>query len=455
MDASWKPDTTAAVDLALIHGLLQYGADGALGHCPLMLVPTELERDRLAQLQDLTAPSSLLFHRVAQRLDFLAEQLQETAAADEYTGFLLQLAQASQGDLPDLRLLIMRNDYFVTQPDAAGVVQVRQVEFNSMAASYGGLAGRMAQFQKVWGQACGADWDVVPQDPAVGMAEAIAAARDRYGVPGAAVLFVVQPQERNVFDQRILEAALRDRGIPVIRAGLAELGEAAQLRAGHLVLRGQTIAVAYFRAGYRPDEYDSEVARDGLRRIAHSSAIAVPDLPTHLAGTKKIQQVLTDPATLRQFLDEPDAARLEQAFALIVPLAAEITWRGETLTARDAAIRFPADFVLKPQREGGGFNLYGEQMRDCLTTLPPHEYPAYILMERIRPAVQPGWALRGGELWQGDTVSEIGMFGVLLGSQDTVDLNQGVGYLVRTKPQDVDEGGISAGYGYLNGLAIA
>jgi glutathione synthase len=455
MDASWKPDTTAAVDLALIHGLLQYGPDGVLGHCPLMLVPTQLERDRLTQLQDLTAPSSLLFHRVAQRLDFLADQLQQTAAADEFTGFLLNLAQATQGDRPDWRLSIMRNDYFVTQPDAAGAVQVRQVEFNPMAASYGGLAGRMAQFQRVWGQACGAAWDVVPQDPAVGMAEAIAAARDRYGVPGAAVLFVVQPQERNVFDQRILEAALRDREIPVIRAGLAELGEAAQLREGHLVLHGHTIAVAYFRAGYRPDEYDHEGARAGLRQIARSSAIAVPDLPTHLAGTKKIQQVLTHPAILRQFLDEADAARLEQAFALIVPLDAEITWRGETLSAQAAAIRYPADFVLKPQREGGGFNLYGEQMRDCLTNLSPSEYPAYILMERIRPAVQPSWALRAGQLWQGDTVSEIGMFGVFLGRKEAVDLNREVGYLVRTKPQDVDEGGISAGYGYLNGLAIA
>lgn len=37
------------------------------------------------------------------------------------------------------------------------------------------------------------------------MSLAISKAHAAYGVPGASVLFVVQPQERNVFDQRLLE----------------------------------------------------------------------------------------------------------------------------------------------------------------------------------------------------------------------------------------------------------
>lgn len=49
----------------------------------------------------------------------------------------------------------------------------------------------------------------------------------------------------------------------------------------------------------------------------------------------------------------------------------------------------PEDFVLKPQREGGGNNMYGEQLQQRLgqgTGLA-----AYILMQRIRPPInRPG-----------------------------------------------------------------
>jgi glutathione synthase len=52
------------------------------------------------------------------------------------------------------------------------------------------------------------------------------------------------------------------------------------------------------------------------------------------------------------------------------------------------AVERPQDFVLKPQREGGGNNLYGEEMVHALTTMTPSELSAFILMDRIRPPEQ-------------------------------------------------------------------
>lgn len=45
----------------------------------------------------------------------------------------------------------------------------------------------------------------------------------------------------------------------------------------------------------------------------------------------------------------------------------------------------PEDFVLKPQREGGGNNLYGAQILERLSQR--RGLAAYILMQRIRPPI--------------------------------------------------------------------
>ena len=51
------------------------------------------------------------------------------------------------------------------------------------------------------------------------------------------------------------------------------------------------------------------------------------------------------------------------------------------------ACRDPGSFVLKPQREGGGNNLYGEQL--ALRLADPSGLGAFILMQRIRPPQLP------------------------------------------------------------------
>ena len=54
----------------------------------------------------------------------------------------------------------------------------------------------------------------------------------------------------------------------------------------------------------------------------------------------------------------------------------------EVLKQADAR---PQDFVLKPQREGGGNNLYGEALQERIGD--PRGLAAYILMQRIRPPI--------------------------------------------------------------------
>lgn len=446
-----KADATTAVDIALAYALLQRTETGSLTHCPLMLAPTPINQGLITQLDSLAKPLAFLIHQVANNLEFLVEQLQSTAASDEYTGFLLSLAQQEPRSPDSLRFSITRSDYFMTEQQQG----LRQVEFNTIAASYIGLSEKITEFHHIWGHICNETWDLLPNKPITIVADAFVKVFQEYNVADACVLFVVQPDERNVFDQRLLEIALAERGIRVIRASLEAIAEQGELRQGHLIFKGEVAAITYFRAGYRPDELESKITRQGRQLIAQSTTVSVPDLPTHLAGTKKIQQVLTNPQILKLFLEPEDIALVSKVFANIYTLDQQIEFNSQVMSAQDAAIAHPEQFVLKPQREGGGFNLYDQELRNCLQNITTEESNAYILMERLSPPIFPGWGMRHGEIWQGKVVDEIGQYGVLIAQGDRIITNCSAGYLVRTKLSDANEGGISAGYGHLNSLVKA
>ena len=86
--------------------------------------------------------------------------------------------------------------------------------------------------------------------------------------------------------------------------------------------------------------------------------------------------------------------------------------------------------------------------------MTPSELKAHVLMERIRPRNHPAWLMVQGQSEYTSCVSEIGRYGVLLANRGTIELNSDCGYLVRTKSEDVNEGGVCAGYSCLNTLCL-
>jgi len=85
------------------------------------------------------------------------------------------------------------------------------------------------------------------------------------------------------------------------------------------------------------------------------------------------------------------------------------------------AIENPSHFVLKPQREGGGNNVYGENVRTAVQSMKnSEERSAWILMERILPPLQQNYMVRPGDGKNtcppiSDVVGELGIFGVVIG----------------------------------------
>lgn len=443
-----------AVDFALLHGLLKKSPEGLLLHTPFALTPCPIDPESHQILERLTPPFNRLVHAVSRDLAFMQEVLGEVALTDEFTGALLDLAKSSASS-QTLQFQITRSDYFLQARADGDSPIARQVELNTISSSYLGAAARLYHLHLHLLAGTPLGEALLANDPLKGLAEGFEQALQAYGHAGSIVLMIVQPGEGNVFDQRLLELALRERGISVRRMTLNEISEHGKLHEGHLSVGGQVAAIVYFRAGYTPDDFTPPGAFKGRELIENSSAISVPNVATQLAGTKKVQQVLTKGSTLRKFCSEDDAAAMEATFAGIYGLEDELVAPQGSQPAWKAAMDAPQEFVLKPQREGGGNNLYDEELVAFLASASQEKRKAYILMERIRPIPHPAVVVAAGKAQELTGVSEIGRFGVYLANDSKELLNLDAGYLVRTKGQDVREGGVTAGFAYLNSLASA
>ena len=77
----------------------------------------------------------------------------------------------------------------------------------------------------------------------------------------------------------------------------------------------------------------------------------------------------------------------------------------------------PERFVLKPQRKGGGNNVYGEDIRPFLAKVKsPVERSQYILMDLIHPPITNNYIIRPGkEAEVSSCLSELGIYGIFVG----------------------------------------
>ena len=477
---------------------------------------------------------------------------------DEFTGMLLTLYEQiylnHDDDDDDMnvhakgadRLGILRSDYMLHSGtknqgnDDNDIVEysIKQVELNTIASSFAGLASSVAKLHGFLTRRMGEEGlqefldvneravmgsssatDVVgggegergvPTSLAmIRLPAAMAVAYDRYcarfnigknsnnnnkdavAISQPVILFVVQPNETNTVDQRLLEFALWDNHeIPVVRMSLGEIHKHVTLdeASGRLTIQNtndgavvvqQEVAVVYFRAGYAPTDYPSGYnTADGSgiewlarERLERGCAAKCPNLGYHLAGTKKVQQELARRGAVEQFFQGDEeagvAAQIRTAFAGLYSLGADAN-EEDMEAVKDVLFNdAQGQYVLKPQREGGGYNYYGENLANKLkenctitvdddgnnndVTLSP-DLSEFILMERLFPPQQRAILLRNGQVeGTGMSISELGCFGAIVSSGDgEVVHNEYAGFLLRTKFSGVDEGGVASGFATLS-----
>jgi glutathione synthase len=222
------------------------------------------------------------------------------------------------------------------------------------------------------------------------------------------------------------------------------------------------VTTVYFRAGYSPDDYPKDEDWSARLHLERSRAIKCPSILTHLAGSKKVQQVLATPHSphLKRFLpDATVASRVLATFAPIYPL--DQSEAGEEAKKLAADPSTAVRYVLKPQREGGGNNIYRKAIPAFLKDLPETHWPAYILMEMIEAPPLKNAILRNGEVQKGGVIGELGVYGVCLwkngsGGDEKGEIleNWEAGYLLRTKGDQSEEGGVAAGFGAVDSCCL-
>lgn len=442
--------------------------------CPLTLLPSPFPRSAFLAAQTVQEDYNLLYHRAAHDYKFLNSALERSVQADDFLQRLWKIYESirSEGAVQPLSLCLARSDYMVDTSSSGPTPQIKQVEMNTISSSMAGLAVAASHMHRYVLQLLGVkdpdeelpciESNLALRVLATGLLHAWeaytrgsdgAAADDRRS---AAVLFLVGKTEANFADQRALQYEVHalDPRVTIVRATFDDVYDSLPLRCERerrLYVHGHEIAVVYMRHGYAPEHYPTEQEWEARLQIERSRAIKCPSVQLHLAGSKKVQQDLARPGRLERLLaDDPAAcARLRATFTGLYSLDQEDD--GDGIMA--VALKNPEKYVMKPQREGGGNNFYGDDIAvQWAAVRGTQDQSAYILMDRIFPMTTRNYRILPGKEnahsngTAVDVISELGVYGAILGSADQVLWNSAGGYLLRTKPQNTNEGGVATGY---------
>ena len=321
------------------------------------------------------------------------------------------------------------------------------------------------------------------------------------------VLVVVQENERNTADQyKLLLELLERHGVLSIRRTLTQLH--ATMRLEHATLGDYSsdrstatrhaaavqprppfavvedkfvVAVAYFRSTYVPADFPNEGAWHTRGAIEESNAVKCPSIPYHLMTFKKMQQLMSNVSAVLTPIsfagDQRKAEAMAEHFVPQYSLNKDKYTRSSEHRQKnddgvviddpeywiDDAAEHPEKYVLKPQLEGGGNLIAGVKMQRMLRETTPADplYQAirreYILMRKIHYPVVTGILFRQDKIHvlEHNVCSELGIYGVTLSAEaGKYLLNEAAGCLVRTKPADVEDGGVMAGVAALDSVRL-
>ncbi|KAF5588015.1 glutathione synthetase [Fusarium pseudocircinatum] len=455
---------------------------------PVTLFPSPFPKQCFAQGKAVQKTYNELYASVSRDEEFLAQVVKEVSDGDEFIRNLWDVHTKVKTE-GYTQASLFRSDYMVHQDTEASKssLQVKQVEFNTIASSFGGLSTHTSALHKYLATAeypildnsiTQGSLDLPENASTRGLAAGIVKAYNIY--PDSelghqkCVIFLVQDGERNIFDQRHLEYQISSSSssIPVFRLPYSQIlqhskiADTSKRQLLYLLPRNPSkiyeVAVIYMRSGYGPSDYPDQRAWEARCHLERSNAIKCPSVLTQLAGTKKVQQILATPrpstesSALSRFIrdDTDEAAELWRTFTNIYPMDSS----DAGLEARKKALdpKICQNYVLKPQREGGGNNIYRGAIPDFLRSVPESHWGSYILMELITPPPVNNIILRNGNLEQGGVICELGIYGTCIWDQSTgkVHHNEEAGYLLRTKGDKSEEGGVAAGFGCMDSCAL-
>ncbi|CAK5085222.1 unnamed protein product [Meloidogyne enterolobii] len=412
---------------------------------PFSFFPSPFPRRLFDQALSVQKALNLLYFKVSWDYEFLKQAHQQVIKSDEFTRRLMSILDIvyKEGIKQPITLLTQRADYmchydgiFTENEINFDKFQLKQIEVNNIAVSMGGLAEKTTKLHRRVFKKMGMNVpnnDVMPvNEPIRTLCEGIYNAWKLLSNPNAILLMVVEKNSQNQFDQRAIEYGLEELSegkMIIIRLTFVECADRLILdeKTFNLLLGDKTVGIVYFRTGYLPEDYASEVAWNARLLMERSTAIKCPWIGLQMANTKKIQQVLSCSGILEKYLTSSN-------------------------DLENDAIQNPQKYVLKPQLEGGGGNYFDKEITEKLQSFTFEMRASHILMQRIRPLIVKNCLIRPFDddnfKKLHNVVSELGIYGSLIGiggKEEEVKLNSVGGHILRTKLENVNEGGIAVG----------
>ncbi|KAI5296597.1 hypothetical protein KEM56_005416, partial [Ascosphaera pollenicola] len=222
-----KPAATFAPKEADPHGCLATNA-------PVTLFPSLFPRSCYDTARAVQKAYNELYAAIPNDEAWLGRIVEELAPVDEFIANLWKIHQTiknGEGYVQDLSAGLFRSDYIAHRPQDSDEPSLKQVEFNTIASSFGGLSSLVTSMHtSLIAHPAGAyppneilAKNRPPENFAVKtLASGLAAAHSAYGPAKSdeklptCILFIVQNGERNIYDQLALSSQLKEvHHIPV------------------------------------------------------------------------------------------------------------------------------------------------------------------------------------------------------------------------------------------------
>lgn len=184
-----------------------------------------------------------------------------------------------------------------------------------------------------------------------------------YGNPKAVILMVFEGFRQNLYDEKDLENAFITAGVKTVEADFNTMHSKLRVdEQGTLFYESEEVALVHYRAGYIPDHYLHETTWEARKTIELSRTVKLPNVGTQLINFKRAQLDLCSERVLDRYLPKEEAKLLLKHF---VPM-----WNFEDEAEQEKLIGLcrasPKEYVLKPNLEAGGNNIYNEKILEVL-----------------------------------------------------------------------------------------
>ncbi|XP_077865863.1 glutathione synthetase-like [Saccoglossus kowalevskii] len=385
-------------DFANVHGIVMRRRETPLSSdvvcfTPHTLVPSPVPKKLFYQSFDVQNDFHLLMHGISRDYQFLKSVLSSSMQHDEFQKKLFDIYEEVYiNNIPcqSIMLGMLRCDYMFDCTGGTDIstdkIQLKQVEVNTIASGLAGLGTQCTRLHRFNLENLGKSEiaSSLPESKAVGkMAEGFVEAWKLYGNNKAAILFLIEEVSWNIMDQRWLEYEIRN------------------LDKSIPIIRRLFKDVV-------------ERAKIEDNKLIMSYQLATNDC---LASIN-----INGESSFFKSNDEGS----------------------ETV---QKALKNPNIYVLKPQREGGGNNLFGEDIKTKLEQIGEDKSRAgYILMDKIEPLVVTNYTVQSEkDVEIRKMVSEIGIFGAIISNGENVPFNSTCGHILRTKTVSSNEGSFAGG----------